>query len=117
MHEEWELSKENVVPVKRGRSAAVLSDTLATQKYARTEDTDEAFIQRFEDLLATQQQDALARLSTFESYLKWTCDQYPSDTSRRMRILERCTCELKSEDCLKNEPRFIKMWIEYVRSL
>lgn len=114
MHEEWELSKENVVPVKRGRSAAVLSDTLTAQKYARTEDVDQAFVQRFEDMLATSQQDALARLSTYESYLKWTCDRYPSDTAKRMRILERCTCELKSEECLRNEPRFIKMWIEYV---
>ena len=112
--DEWELSKENVLPVKRGRSAAALSDTLTTQKYSRTEDALKALTQRFEDLLAENLHNALARLGTYESYLKWICDQFPSDSVKRMQLLERCTYELKSEESLRNEIRFVKMWIEYV---
>jgi hypothetical protein len=31
-----------------------------------------------------------------------------------MEFLERCTCDLKETELLKNDNRFIKMWIEYV---
>jgi len=47
-------------------------------------------------------------------HFKWIRDTFPSDLSRSLAFLERCTNDLKSNEGLKNDIRFVKMWIEYV---
>lgn len=115
MSEEWERSKENVLPVKRGRSAAGLSDALASSKLAAhsesIEQTRAAYFNRQLELAAGS---PLERLNVYEEQFKWNRDHFPSDSSRLIKLLETCTCELKDEEVIKNESRFIKMWIEYV---
>ena len=50
----------------------------------------------------------------YENQFKWIRDNFPTDASRLLKLLERCTFELKAEKELSNDIRFVKMWIEYV---
>jgi checkpoint serine/threonine-protein kinase len=115
MSAEWELSKENVLPVKRGRSAAVLSDVLGSEKLRKGNiPLEDEKSNQLEDSLVQAQGNPVAILAAYEEHFQWTRDAFPSDSSRLIKILERCTFDLKSELEMKNNSRFIKMWIEYV---
>jgi hypothetical protein len=50
-------------------------------------------------------------------HFKWIRDEFPSDFVRSLEFLERCTCDLKSNENLKNDIRFVKMWCEYVSKI
>ena len=80
----------------------------------------------------------LELLMTYIKYLKWIRDSFPSNKDKALQLLEvhrrflhsniihpkyrdavvlqRCTFELKEDEKLKNDPQFVKVWIEYVRS-
>ena len=49
------------------------------------------------------------------SYLKWTRSNFPSNSAKTLEVLEKCTNDLKNYEELKNDPRHVKVWIEYVR--
>jgi thiamine pyrophosphate-dependent acetolactate synthase large subunit-like protein len=55
-------------------------------------------------------------LDGYAKYIKWTRDTYTSNSDKALKLLERCTYELKNEETLKNDLKFVKMWIEYVSS-
>ena len=115
MNEEWELSKENVMPVKRGRSAFMLSNVLAEQKSSRHDKNIEEERQvHFDKQLDMAKGNALETLTVYENQYKWIRDHFPTDSSRLVKLLEQCTFDLKQEESCRNETRFIKMWIEYV---
>eukprot|EP01041_Mallomonas_annulata_P000315 gene315-573_t len=101
----WESSKENVLPIKRGRSAKGLNYVMSTDTIAESES-------RFEQeiLNTTSSSDPLI---VWLQYFKWIRDTYPSDSSRALKLLERCTVELRTDNRYINDVRFIKMWIEY----
>ena len=61
----WELSKENVLPIKRGRSVKGLNDTLA--KSDNAVDKEALKLQVFEKELATKHTDE----ELIEHYLKY----------------------------------------------
>ena len=121
MAAEWELSKENVQPVKRGRSAALLSDVLLSKRAnSNLGSLEEDRSKYFEEQLSLAKDpssgvsSALDSLLVYENQFKWIRDNFPTDASRLLKLLERCTFELKAEKELSNDTRFIKMWIEYV---
>lgn len=107
----WETSKENVQPIKSGRSTKGLSNVLS-----KSQDTDmiENVIQDFEKQLKTAMITGADRLDIYVRYFKWTRDQFPSSASKAMQILEKCTADLTKESKYKNDVRFVQMWVEYV---
>jgi hypothetical protein len=38
---------------------------------------------------------------------------FPSDTSRSLLVLERCTEAFKASEQHRNDPRYVKVWVEY----
>jgi len=133
----WEACKENVQPAKRGRSANVLGERLTTIKSSA--DTDAANAKQltmFEDMLCQAREIHSAEMQAQEQglppppadsnqvpgllevyllYFKWTRDAYPSSSEKALAVLEQATCDLKHAEALKNDVRFVKLWVEYVR--
>ena len=109
----WEACKENVLPIKRGRSAKGLNAALTTT--SKDKDTLATTEQGHETALleAAAGGDNVVVLEAYIRYFKWIRDTYPSSTDKALKLLEQCTCELKSDPTLRNDTRFVKMWIEY----
>ncbi|CAG5132897.1 unnamed protein product [Candidula unifasciata] len=111
---EWELSKENVQPLRQGRH---MSSLVAALNQDQTED----------HAIRTQQNNFELELrsytgddpfSVWESYIKWTEQHYPKGghDGQLMKMLERCLREFQADERYKNDPRFIHMWIKFACS-
>ena len=95
----WETSKENLQPVKVGRSAGALkqaSDLVSSDQETVRKATEGFEKQRkaFEDELASYSGDD--KLGLWVQYLKWYQTALPatSKQSETVPLLERCTSEL-----------------------
>jgi len=104
----WETCKENVQPIKRGRSTKGLGKGFTTDRVEALEEQEAAFERGIAGLSDSRQ-----LLDAYVQYFKWTRDAFPSSSDKAQHLLERATAELKDNAELKNEPRFVKMWIEY----
>lgn len=117
----WETCKENVVPIKRGRSAKGLTDTLDRKESSKAASAaaehaqEEAYEARLAALASPSPSSSgsKAALEVYVQYFKWVRDTYPSDNAKALTLLERCTCALKDDAALRNDTRFVKMWVEY----
>ncbi len=135
----WESSKENVVPIKRGRSAKGLGEILTNDKDGK-QIQDSLQESEFEKILIKQEAVPAQLLDAYVQYFKWVRDTFPTNSDKALKLLEvsdteycsfevsqilkrnltlifpqRCTFSLKGEESVKNDHRFVKMWIEYVR--
>lgn len=83
----WESSKENVVPIKRGRSAKGLGENLSVGRQfgSVTVPPQET---EFEALLKQQKHNSSELLLVYIKYFKWIRDSYPSDTEKTLKLLE-----------------------------
>ena len=102
----WETCKENVRPVKSGRSAKGLGSFKGNKIDLNLQK------QTYEDLIINTK-NSEDPLDAYVKYFKWTRDTYPSDVSKTLELLERCTLALSHNDKYKNDIRFVKLWIEY----
>ncbi|KAF1795797.1 Mitotic spindle checkpoint protein Bub1/Mad3 [Phytophthora cactorum] len=110
---EWEASKENVVPLKRGRNVADLNKALRAHDSFQTK-------LRLEDELKTKENaveayDGDDPLSAWIEYVRWLEVKMPEDTRKKFTVLEKCTRELKDNPRYKNDMRYIRLWIQYVK--
>ena len=50
-------------------------------------------------------------------YIKWTQDAYTAGGAKAQltQLLERCTRELMSFPQYRDDPRYLRVWIRYVR--
>ncbi|KAG6967391.1 hypothetical protein JG687_00004292 [Phytophthora cactorum] len=108
---EWEASKENVVPLKRGRNVADLNKALRAHDSFQTK-------LRLEDELKTKENaveayDGDDPLSAWIEYVRWLEVKMPEDTRKKFTVLEKCTRELKDNPRYKNDMRYIRLWIQY----
>ncbi|KAG3245808.1 hypothetical protein PI124_g9452 [Phytophthora idaei] len=108
---EWEASKENVVPLKRGRNVADLNKALRAHDSFQTK-------LRLEDELKTKENAVVAYdgddpLSAWIEYVRWLEVKMPEDTRKKFTVLEKCTRELKDNPRYKNDMRYIRLWIQY----
>ena len=80
----WEAAKENVLPVKKGRSAKGLSEILS-RPVSKTleEEQQQAFEEQIHSTVAPSE-----KLELYGRYLKWARDTFPSSTDKIMQILE-----------------------------
>ena len=83
---EWELSKENVIPIKRGRSVKGLQESLLKPHHG--EDTDSAREQVFQEELKLNKDSPIAQLDTYIKYFKWTRDRFPTNSDKALKLLE-----------------------------
>ena len=82
----WEACKENVLPIKRGRSAKGLSESLLNN----TEDAsgNKSRDKIFEDSIITAAKSPKELLDAYSLYFKWTRDTYPTNTEKALKLLE-----------------------------
>ena len=106
----WETSKENVLPIKSGRSAKGLNNVLPAQFSS----TEKSGANDFEQELKNAKSVGADPLDVYVRYFKWTREQYPSNASKAMQVLEQCTSQLTTCSKYKNDIRFVQLWVEYV---
>jgi len=147
MSSDWENCKENVQPIKRGRSANMLAKKGLGEHKPKggeeaTNDQQKAAFEKMISKAKTRKLAAAAAdatgnaatptapsadgdgksdsdkpslLEVYLLYFKWVRDTYPEASDRALAVLEQATCDMKDEGGIKNDPRYIKLWIEYVR--
>lgn len=109
-----EQDKENIQPLPGGRSASTLESTLQGS-YTKNK-----------EVLHQQRNDFEWQLENFSElddplqvyvdYIKWTHDNYPQGAnadSGLLALLERCTSSFRDVIYYKNDPRYLKVWLEY----
>lgn len=122
-----ENQKENIQSLPSGRSAKALaqlytpplsSATNQTPSPAQTQDAHNATRQQYErELQAIDDSDD--PLDIYDRYVKWTLDAYPSaqntPQSQLCPLLERATKAFQSSSHYKNDPRYLRLWLHYIR--
>lgn len=111
-----EADKENIQPLREGRSAvgltSILSASPAELKLKRIKERK----QLEESLKDLEELDD--PLEPFLQYIKWTNENYPSGAtveSGLMELLERCTFQFQDTPYYKNDPRYLRIWLLYAK--
>lgn len=114
--------KENIQALSSGRSAkalaALYSPALTSAQHSDTQDQHSEARAEFEEELALIDE-ADDPLDVYDRYVKWTLDTYPSaqstPQSQLLPLLERATKAFLSSANYKNDPRYLKLWLHYIR--
>lgn len=120
-----ETHKENIQSLPGGRSAKALASTFTplslSSKWPSPGDTrsvHDAIRQDYELELAAIA-DSDDPLDIYDRYVKWTLNAYPSaqatPESQLRPLLERATKAFQSAAHYKNDPRYLKLWLNYIR--
>lgn len=121
-----ENQKENIQSLPGGRSARMLANLfspsplqpLSTPTPSDTKNLNDAIRQEYEIELANiaESDDPL---DIYDRYVRWTMDAYPSaqatPSSQLLPLLERATKTFLNSAQYKNDPRYLKLWISYIR--
>ena len=122
-----ETHKENIQSLPGGRSARQLVSTLSPMPSGKlscpptldeTKTLNDAIRQEYEVELQsiTESDDPL---DVYDRYVKWTLNAYPSaqatPQSRLLPLLERATKAFLVSAHYKNDPRYLKLWLHYIR--
>lgn len=120
-----ENQKENIQSLPGGRSARGLANLfssplqgLSTPTPSDTKNLNDVMRQEYEAEIATiaESDDPL---DIFDRYVKWTLDAYPSaqatPQSQLLPLLERATKAFLNNPSYKDDPRYLKLWLLYIR--
>ncbi|KAI1768298.1 Mad3/BUB1 homology region 1-domain-containing protein [Hypoxylon sp. FL1150] len=121
-----EGQKENIQSLPGGRSAKKLAEVFSPSplhKLATPTPTDSKNIN---DCIRAEYEAEVANLSEsddpldiFDRYVRWTFDAYPSaqatPQSQLHTLLERATKAFIGSAQYKNDPRYLKLWLHYIR--
>lgn len=108
----WETSKENVMPLKRGRNVLELNKALRTNGSFQEKLKVEKLAQDKENQIRAYVGDD--PLHEWVQYIRWIEIHMPEDTRKKFSVLEKCTRVLKEESRYKNDIRYVRLWIQYV---
>ncbi|KAK1084601.1 protein kinase, partial [Friedmanniomyces endolithicus] len=120
-----ESHKENIVALPGGRSAKALAQLYsppllgANPSPASVQDAHAKGRAPYEKELASIDE-ADDPLEVYDRYVRWTLDTYPTPQTRQTQLLpllERATKSLQSSSHYKNDPRYLKLWLHYIRLL
>ncbi|XP_061897964.1 mitotic checkpoint serine/threonine-protein kinase BUB1 beta [Entelurus aequoreus] len=111
---EWELCKENIKPLRRGRNMSALLEALS-----QTKDGPSTSIlqqkQAFEKELWLYDGDD--PLDVWDRYIKWSEQMFPQGgkDSNLSKLLEQAVTRFTDEEKYHNDPRYVDLWIKYAR--
>ncbi|KAG2522208.1 hypothetical protein BBO99_00004983 [Phytophthora kernoviae] len=108
---EWETSKENVIPLKRGRNVSDLNKALRAHDSFQTKMRLDDEVKAKED--AIKAYDGDDPLADWVEYVRWLEVKMPEDTRKKFTVLEQCTRALKDNPRYHNDMRYIRLWIQY----
>ncbi|RVW51208.1 Mitotic spindle checkpoint protein BUBR1 [Vitis vinifera] len=113
---EWELFKENVRPLKRGRNIHLLNNALKAQtdnqlKHSLLEN-------RRKLIQAIDEYQGDDPLQPWIRCIKWVQEAFPpgGDYSGLVVIYEQCARTFWHEDRHKDDLRYLKVWLEYAEN-
>ncbi|KAF2273908.1 uncharacterized protein EI97DRAFT_423203 [Westerdykella ornata] len=122
-----ENQKENIQALPSGRSAKALAQLYTPPLSSggakalsplQVQDSHNTARQEFEKELQTIDESD-DPLDIYDRYVKWTLDTYPSaqntPQSQLCPLLERATKAFQSSSLYKNDPRYLKLWLHYIR--
>lgn len=112
-----EQDKENVHPLPGGRSASKLAANFknASKSLLQHKELQQRQREQFE-LQLKQFEELDDPLQVFVDYINWTHDTYPQGSNAEsglLVLLERCTSCFRDVIHYKNDPRYLKVWLEY----
>ncbi|EHB10296.1 Mitotic checkpoint serine/threonine-protein kinase BUB1 beta [Heterocephalus glaber] len=109
--DEWELSKENVQPLRQGRIMSTLQGALAQQESACSS-TLQQQKRAFESEIRFYAGNDL--LDVWDRYINWTEQSYPQGgkESNMSTLLERAIEALQGEKRYYSDPRFLNLWLK-----
>lgn len=121
-----ENQKENIQSLPGGRSARALASMfsptplhkLATPTPTDTKNLNDVMRNEYEkEILTISESDD--PLDVYDRYVRWTLDAYPSaqatPASQLLQLLERATKTFLTSAQYKNDPRYLKLWLSYIR--
>ena len=119
-----ETQKENIQSLPQGRSAKALAATLTPSPFSplptpgSTRNLNDALRAEYEKELL-EANDSDDPLDIYDRYVKWTFNAYPSaqatPDSQLRPLLERATKAFQNTALYKNDPRYLKLWLQYIR--
>ncbi|KAM6180827.1 mitotic checkpoint serine/threonine-protein kinase BUB1 beta isoform 1-T1 [Erethizon dorsatum] len=109
--DEWELSKENVQPLRQGRIMSTLQGALAQQESAcnsALQQQKRAFESEIRFYAGNDP------LDVWDRYINWTEQSYPQGgkESNLSTLLERAIEALQGEKHYYSDPRFLNLWLK-----
>ncbi|XP_072166979.1 uncharacterized protein [Diadema setosum] len=111
----WELSKENVLPLKQGRKITNLTAALQPQNVDRQQ---QLILQRqgFETELRAYAGDD--PLDPWVRYIQWTEQNFPQGgkDSHLGILMQKCLIQFKHDDRYKQDPRYVAIWLKMAQS-
>lgn len=112
---EWELSKENIQPLRRGRDVSALHQALSQQQDGLSLAINQQR-QAFESEL--RMYDGDDPLDVWDRYIKWTEQTFPQGgkESNLATILEQTVTRFSEEKRYHEDPRYVELWIKFAEN-
>ncbi|NP_001239175.2 mitotic checkpoint serine/threonine-protein kinase BUB1 beta isoform X1 [Oryzias latipes] len=112
---EWELSKENIQPLRRGRDISALHQALSQQQDGPTSAINQQR-QTFESEL--RMYDGDDPLGVWDRYIKWTEQTFPQGgkESNLTTLLERAVTRFTEDKRYHNDPRYVDLWVKFAEN-
>ncbi|CAG90982.2 DEHA2G21384p [Debaryomyces hansenii CBS767] len=112
-----EHDKENIQPLPEGRSASKLALNFknASKSVLKYKEQQQKRKEQFE-LQLENSEELDDPLQVFLDYINWTHDTFPQGSNTEsglLALLERCTSCFRDVAHYKNDPRYLKVWLEY----
>ncbi|XP_062351143.1 mitotic checkpoint serine/threonine-protein kinase BUB1 beta [Cinclus cinclus] len=109
---EWELSKENVQPLRQGRVMSSLQEALAQQD-SSSHTALQLKKQEFEAEIRFYSGDD--PLDVWERYIKWTEQAFPGGgkDGNLAAVLERAVRALHGQQQYYKDPRYLNLWLKF----
>lgn len=114
MGTEWELSKENVQPLRKGRKVEILNETLQVKEESPSQSK----------LLDSQRRSMIEAIDAYEGddplhpwlqCIRWIKDAYPTGgyQSELLPVVEACTRTFQNDERYKSDIRYLRAWVLY----
>jgi len=109
---EWELSKENIQPLKGGRKASKLSNILQPRDEETMKLLQEERMSFETELRAYSGPDPL---DPWYRYIAWVEQEYPKGGKEGNvhELIQKCIKKFKDEKSVQNDSRFLEIWLKY----
>ncbi|KAL7085736.1 hypothetical protein ACP275_14G297400 [Erythranthe tilingii] len=113
---EWELFKENVRPLKRGRNVRLLNHALKSNSQSQLKNS--LLYNRRKLIEAIDEYTGDDPLQPWIECIKWVQEAFPpgGDCSGLVVIYEQCVRTFWHEDRYKDDLRYLKVWLEYAEN-
>ncbi|KFQ33375.1 Mitotic checkpoint serine/threonine-protein kinase BUB1 beta, partial [Merops nubicus] len=111
-NDEWELSKENVQPLRQGRVMSTLQEALAQQETS-SHTAVQLKKQEFESEIRFYSGDD--PLDVWDRYIRWTEQTFPQGgkEGNLAALLERAVKALNEQQRYYKDPRYLSLWLKF----